>query len=246
MKNNIDFYQHYANADQHPKFKMLRVEYGWEGEGKFWALNNRIAQAENCELNISKKYNRAALASDLDFNLEGFDSFIQFLRDDCELVRECGERVITTDIVKENLQKVMVNREKARDRKKRALEKVCEGSGELEESSGEQSKKVKESKGKENNIPPKRKLKKKPQIPLPDDYQLSERHIKYADLKGMSYEAIQSEFEGFCIHHRKKGSTMASWYAAWQTWVRNYFEFGRDKKQAQSGNLQEVGDNPYA
>lgn len=153
MKNNIDFYQHYATADQHPKFKMLRVQFGWAGEGKFWALNNRIAQAENCCLNISKKYNKAAIASDLDFNLNDLDEFISFLLDDCELIRECESGVITTDIVQENFQKVMVNREKARERKQRALEKVSKGSGELSKGSGDQNKKVKESKGKEKNTP---------------------------------------------------------------------------------------------
>jgi len=76
MKKNIEFYPHYANSDQHAKFKMLRVQFGWEGEGKFWALNNRIAQSEDCCLNISKKYNKAALASDLDFKLDEFDVFI--------------------------------------------------------------------------------------------------------------------------------------------------------------------------
>ena len=46
MKNNIEYYRHHAQSDTHPKFKMLRNEYGWAGEGKFWALNNRIALAE--------------------------------------------------------------------------------------------------------------------------------------------------------------------------------------------------------
>ena len=80
MKKNIEFYPHFAASDQHAKFKMLRVEFGWAGEGKFWALNNRIAQADNCCLDVSKKYNKAALASDLDFNLEEFDKFIVFLK----------------------------------------------------------------------------------------------------------------------------------------------------------------------
>ena len=150
MKNNIDFYQHYATADQHPKFKMLRVEFGWEGEGKFWALNNRIAQAENCCLDISKKYNKAAIANDLDFNIKGFDEFIEYLLNDCELIRECSPGTITTDIVQENFERVMVNREKARERKQRSLEKVSKGSGEQSKSSGERNKKVKESKV--NNI----------------------------------------------------------------------------------------------
>lgn len=154
MKNNIDFYQHYATSDQHPKFKMLRVELGWAGEGKFWALNNRIAQSENCFLDISKKYNKAAIASDLDFTMKEFDEFISLLIKDCELLTEDPPGVITTGIVQENLQRVQGNRESARMRKQRSLEKVLKGSGELLKNSGDQNNKVKESKVKGKNTPP--------------------------------------------------------------------------------------------
>lgn len=150
MKNNIDFYQHYADADQHPKFKMLRVQFGWAGEGRFWALNNRIAQADNCCLNVSKKYNAASIASDLGLSLEEFEKFIDCLKTDCELIKECSPGVITTDIIQENFKSVSVNREKARERKQRYLEKVSKGSPELLNSSPDQNKKVKESKVKES------------------------------------------------------------------------------------------------
>ena len=55
MKKNIEYYRHFSGADQHPKFEMLRAKYGWSGDGKFWALNNRIALASNCILDLSKK-----------------------------------------------------------------------------------------------------------------------------------------------------------------------------------------------
>jgi len=148
MKNNIEFYQHYASADQHPKFKMLRVKYGWAGEGQFWALNNRIAQADKCCLNIAKKYNKSAVASDLGFTLQEFDAFLQYLLQDCELVRECEEGVITTDIIQENYQRVNVDRAKARKRSQRRYEKQDDSPGEDADSSGEDAIKVKESKGK--------------------------------------------------------------------------------------------------
>ncbi len=149
MKNNIDFYQHYANADQHPKFKMLRVQFGWAGEGKFWALNNRIAQADGCCLNISKKYNKAAIASDLDFTLQEFDEFTAYLLQDCELLQECEPGIITTKITQEIFQKVTVDRAKARKRSQRRWENNRGSSGEDAKSSGEDASKGKESKGKE-------------------------------------------------------------------------------------------------
>jgi len=139
MKKNIEFYPHHATSDQHAKFKMLRVEFGWAGEGKFWALNNRIAQADECCLNVKKKYNKAALASDLDFSLAEFDNFIKFLRDECELIKECEEGVITTDIIMETYERVTQDRAEARARYKRA-------SGEKPKTSGEKTYKVKESK----------------------------------------------------------------------------------------------------
>lgn len=143
MKNNINFYPHHATSDQHAKFKMLRVEFGWAGEGKFWALNNRIAQADECCLNVQKKYNKAALASDLGFTMAEFENFIDFLKTDCELIQECSEGVITTDIIQETFGKVMQDRAEARARYRRA-------SGEKEETSGEEVYKGKERKGKEN------------------------------------------------------------------------------------------------
>ncbi len=145
MKQNIEFYPHYANSDQHAKFKMLRVQFGWEGEGKFWALNNRIALSEGCCLDISKKYNKAAIANDLNFTLDEFDKFIIFLKDDCELIKECENGTITTDIIQEVFGKVMQERGKARERHRRTL-------GEKQKTSGEKIHRVKESKVKESKV----------------------------------------------------------------------------------------------
>ena len=138
MKQNIEFYPHYASSDQHAKFKMLRVQFGWEGEGKFWALNNRIALSENCCLDLSKKYNKAAVANDLNFTLQKFDDFIDFLKEDCELISECEKDIITTDIIQETFNRVMQDRGKARERHRRT-------SGEKIDTSGEKIHIVKES-----------------------------------------------------------------------------------------------------
>lgn len=118
MKENIEFYPHKVTADQHPKFSMLRVKYGWAGEGKFWALNNRIGQAENCLLDISKKYNKASIADFLGFKLEEFDEFILYLLKDCELIIQPEEGKVTTETIQETFKKVMADRESSRDRKK--------------------------------------------------------------------------------------------------------------------------------
>ena len=170
MKQNIEFYPHYATSDQHAKFKMLRVQFGWEGEGRFWALNNRIALSEGCCLDISKKYNKAALASDLNFTLDEFDKFIIFLKDDCELIEECENGVITTDIIQEIFAKVMQERDKARERHRRT-------SGEKLKTSGEKIHRVKDSKVKET-----KEEKKK------------EKYLEFVFLTKIEYEKLLKEF----------------------------------------------------
>ncbi len=152
MKNNINYYQHYVDSHQHPKFKMLRVKYGWSGEGRFWALNNWIGKAEDCCLNISKKYNKIAVASDLGFTLDEFDEYINYLLNDCELVKECEKGFITTDIIQENFGRVSVERLKSRKRSKRRWDEEKKSSGEEYKNSHGDACKVKESKVKEKKV----------------------------------------------------------------------------------------------
>lgn len=114
MKENIDYYQHSANAHEHAKFKMLRVKYGWEGEGKFWALNNKIATAKNCMLNISKEYNRATIAVDLDFTLEELDEFLEYIEKKCNLIIK-NDNAITTEKIQEAYSRVYGKRKRNAD-----------------------------------------------------------------------------------------------------------------------------------
>jgi len=64
---------------------------------------------------------------------------------------------------------------------------------------------------------------------LPDNYKLTEEHIKYANDKNI-LNGIADIFEGFCVHHRKVGNKYTSWYAAWQTWVRNKIKWDKEKQ----------------
>lgn len=116
MKRNITYYHHYVNSHNHWKFKLLRSKYGWSGEGKFWALNNMIADAENCILNLNKKNIKVSISTELDFSIEEFDQWINFLISDCELIKSL-EGQIYTDMVRENFTFVMKEREAARLRK---------------------------------------------------------------------------------------------------------------------------------
>ena len=41
MKDNLPYFSHDNNARRHPKMKALIAEFGYEGYGRFWALNDR-------------------------------------------------------------------------------------------------------------------------------------------------------------------------------------------------------------
>jgi hypothetical protein len=70
---------------------MLRIQFGWEGEGKFWALNNRIALSECCLLDISNQTISDELMENLCFSSTQFSFFIKWLVDDCELLYFFGQ-----------------------------------------------------------------------------------------------------------------------------------------------------------
>lgn len=73
----------------------------------------------------------------------------------------------------------------------------------------------------------------KVKVPIPTDLELTPEFISYASSKGIKNGRLPDLFEAFTIHHRKKGSKFADWYAAWQTWVRNEIKFNPDRYPAQ-------------
>jgi len=96
MKQNLTYYQHFSDSQNQPQMKLLRAKYGWAGEGKYWALKNIIASSDNCLLDISNPLNLGMYAVDLEFNLNEFTIFLEFL---CS--RDCGllirvENYVTT------------------------------------------------------------------------------------------------------------------------------------------------------
>lgn len=140
MKKNLEYYQHKIDSHNHPKFKMLRLEYSWAGEGKFWALNNIIGASDECKLNLNKGYNRSMVAFDLNFSLEEFEQYLRYLADVCKLIKY-KKGIVTTDTTQENYVKVHGERTKARSRKINALsvssEKFARTNPELPKSSPE-------------------------------------------------------------------------------------------------------------
>lgn len=57
----------------------------------------------------------------------------------------------------------------------------------------------------------------------PDDFPITQPMIEYAGKLGVASQGVLAEeTEKFLLHHRAKGSKFVSWYAAWQTWIRNF------------------------
>lgn len=154
MKNNIDYFTHDVDSHQHPKFKMLRLEYGREWEWRFRALNGIIAQAENCTLDLSQKYNKASIATDLWLSLQGLDEFVAFLlSEDCRLLKRV-EWWVTTDRVQEILSKLSAKRKRNQTYYRQLSDDSQTTENKIQPAESIQSK-VKESKvkeSKENNF----------------------------------------------------------------------------------------------
>jgi len=216
VKNNISYYSHCADSDQHAKFKMLRAEFGWAGEGKFWALNNRIAQAENCCLDISKKYNKAAIASDLNFSLEEFEKYITFLIKECELLKECKTDVITTDNIQEIYTKVMDERARARERSERTFPKHRRSADEKETISDEKETISDEKLAKESKV---KKSKEKKELVLRKNNgrppnKICRSIVAYLNKKvGTNYKYKTKSTQGFISARFKEGFTEKNFFA---------------------------------
>lgn len=115
-KNNLTFYGHDVGSHNHWKFKLLRKKYSWCGEGKFWALNNMIAESDNCLLDITHDGKAEQTAADLDFEVDEFKEFLEYLEKKCKLIKKEGD-FFTTAKVQADLKRVNGTREYDRIRK---------------------------------------------------------------------------------------------------------------------------------
>ena len=118
MKDNLPFFSHDNNARNHPKMKALIAEFGYEGYGRFWALNERIAESAGAFIDISRKVYKLDLAKELGLDGDGLDKFLAFLSDpDIDLIN-LQNGIITTDRITELFTHTMENRKEARDKKR--------------------------------------------------------------------------------------------------------------------------------
>jgi hypothetical protein len=124
MRDDLPYFSHDNNAQDHPKMQALIAEYGFEGYGRFWALNERIAAASEAAIDISKKVNKMSLARSLGLNETGIDQFLTYLSDpEIDLVNISPEGILTTDRTQDDYQITRESREKSRDRMRNKREK---------------------------------------------------------------------------------------------------------------------------
>lgn len=115
-ESKLSYYNHEVDSHHHWKFKRLRKKYGWEGEGKFWALNNLIAQSDKCLLDLSDENKLEQVATDLDFEKDEFLEYLNYLEINCKLVGKKDGNYITKS-TQETLEVVEKAREADRIRK---------------------------------------------------------------------------------------------------------------------------------
>jgi len=75
------------------------------------------------------------------------------------------------------------------------------------------------------SFPDKKKKTKKTKKRIPNDFDLTEKRIQFAEEKGINGNRVRNVFDHFRDHHKAKGSTFADWDAAWRNWVRKEIEF---------------------
>ena len=63
-------------------------------------------------------------------------------------------------------------------------------------------------------------------VKIPESYSIQKEHLEYALSKGLSNSQAKDQFEAFKLHFQKTGKKYQSWYATYQTWVRNAIKRG--------------------
>lgn len=239
MKNNISYYRHEVSSHNHWKFKTLRRKYTWSGEGKFWALNNIIAESPECRLDINDDDKKAAIAAELDFDVPEFETFITYLIKVCKLVK-MEEGMLITGITQEILSEVSEKRERQRNWKKEKSTSNNEKSTTFSKESvsktdvstveKQQSKvnKIKVNKSKKGigHAPTNKKVFTPPDIMQVQDYFLSTIGNKKNN-NPWPEDKCFNEASSFLDHYtangwvQGRGKKIVDWKAACRNWMRN-------------------------
>ena len=93
-----------------------------------------------------------------------------------------------------------------------------------------------------NGSPSEKKKKNNYLLPVPNDFQITERIERWATENSFTLPEINAELPQFVDYHRAKGSTFKDWEAAFYTWMRNSRKFVRpDQKSTKPA----IGSNEW-
>jgi hypothetical protein len=143
MKNNLEYYQRRADSYRHSKIIFLNVEYGdgnsgLAAEARYWRLLDLIAESDNCELDLTKKREKAQVSKILGLSFAKLDKLLSVLvSDDLRLLIEVRENVYSAEKLRKVFQEVSKLREAARVRKNGQNKGVQRTNTEPDGSSGE-------------------------------------------------------------------------------------------------------------
>lgn len=77
---------------------------------------------------------------------------------------------------------------------------------------------------------------------LPEDWRLPKVWGDWAIGKGMDELSVRREAEQFANHHQSRGTLMADWRKAWQTWVGNSLKWKAERAPAARQGIPTIGD----
>ncbi len=255
MKNDLPYFSHDNDAHNHPKMRALRARFGWTGYGQFWALNEIVAAAPECKLDLGRKVVRASVACELGLTPDGFEDFLTFLADpdECGLINYAGG-IVTTDRTQEDYQRVAPLRQKARDRwvKKAASHEVFKTSREVSQTSSEvltdkiRLDKIREEKNKIESVHP---VADEPAAPRPHS---PKRFTKPTLEEIRAYCAERKNTvspEKFLDYYEANGwkvgrNPMKDWRAAVRTWEKNEMQGGRRGSAGNAAGRKDPWDEP--
>lgn len=80
------------------------------------------------------------------------------------------------------------------------------------------------------------KARRRPELPIPENWVPSERNIADAEARQLSAQRIDDEAERFRDYHLARGSRFRDWDAAWRTWIGNALKFAASR----GGNSREA------
>jgi hypothetical protein len=78
-RDNVPWFHHPTDSYSSGPFRRLREQFGWTGEGKYWALVSIIGQADNGQLKIMDPLHRRYVFSQLGYEEEEFTEFLKWI-----------------------------------------------------------------------------------------------------------------------------------------------------------------------